>query len=174
MRKLKKQITKIYEKMLSEEKYIEYLRKKGITIGENCSIARNIGFGTEPYLISIGNNVRLTQGISFITHDGGLWVLRNLNKVDKNADKFGRIKIGNNVNIGWNVIIMPNVTIGDNVIIGAGAIVTKNIPDNSVAVGIPARVIESIDEYYEKNKDKLLITKGMKYEEKKKTIEENL
>ena len=78
-----------------------------------------------------------------------MWVLRNMKKLE-NADYFGKIKIGNNVHIGMNVIVMPGVTIGDNVVIGCGAIVTKNIPSNSVAVGVPAKVIESIDEYYEK------------------------
>lgn len=46
------------------------------------------------------------------------------------------------------------MTIGDNVIIGAGSVVTKNIPSDSVAAGVPARVICSLDEYYEKNLQK--------------------
>ena len=65
------------------------------------------------------------------------------------------------------VTIMPGVTIGSNCIIGCGAIVTKDIPDNSIAVGIPAKVIESIDEYYEKNKDIVDYTKNMSANEKK-------
>lgn len=60
------------------------------------------------------------------------------------------IVVGNNVYIGNNVIILPGVTIGNNVIIGAGAVITKNIPDNSVAVGVPARVIKTADEYFKK------------------------
>lgn len=88
-----------------------------------------------------------------------------------NADKFGKIKIGNNVHIGINSIIMPGVTIGDNVIIGCGSVVTKNIPSNSVAVGVPARVIETIEEYYKKNKDKCVYTKNLSSKEKKEYIE---
>ena len=65
-----------------------------------------------------------------------------------------------------NVIIMPNVKIGNNVIIGCGAVVTKNIQDNSVAVGVPAKVIETIDEYYEKKKNECDFTK--KYSSKEK------
>lgn len=57
----------------------------------------------------------------------------------------GPIKVGKNVWIGRNVCIMPDVEIGDNSIIGANAVVTHNIPKNSVAVGIPARVIRSIN-----------------------------
>lgn len=56
---------------------------------------------------------------------------------------------------------MPGVTIGKNCIIGCGAVVTKNIPDNSVAVGVPARVIETIEEYAEKNAKKVVLTKQM-------------
>lgn len=107
-------------------------------------------FGSEPYLIELGDNVRITNGVRFVTHDGGLWVLRNLGKIDISVGKFGKIKVGSNTHIGWNAIIMPGVTIGSNCIIGCGAVVTKDIPDNSVAVGVPARVIETIDEYYEK------------------------
>ena len=66
------------------------------------------------------------------------------------ADYFGPISIGNNVFIGNNVIILPGVTVGDNVVIGAGAVVTKNIPSNSVCAGVPARVIKTIDEYADK------------------------
>ena len=69
---------------------------------------------------------------------------------------------------------MPGVTIGDNVIIGCGAVVTKDIPSNSVAVGVPAKVIESIDDYRKKVKDSVVMTKGMSGEEKQKYLEENI
>lgn len=90
----------------------------------------------------------------------------------KNADIFGRIIIGDNVHVGSGSIIMPGVSIGSNCIIGCGAIVTKDVPDNSVAVGIPARVIESIDEYKIKNMEKMLPTKGLPKNEKEKVIKD--
>lgn len=62
------------------------------------------------------------------------------------------IVVGNDVYIGNNVIFLPGVTIGNNVVIGAGAVVSKDLSDNSVAVGVPARVIKSADEYLEKLK----------------------
>jgi acetyltransferase-like isoleucine patch superfamily enzyme len=93
--------------------------------------------------------------------------------VDKRSDKFGRITIGNNVNIGWNALIMPGVTIGDNVIIGTGAVVTKDIPSNSVAAGVPAKVIESVEEYVRKNESRIVMTKGMSQNEKKLRILES-
>ena len=54
----------------------------------------------------------------------------------------GGIKVGNNVWFGGNVCVMPGVTIGDNVVIGAGSVVTKNIPSNTVAAGVPCKVIK--------------------------------
>lgn len=137
-----------------------------VVIGDGCEIYKNVGFGSEPYLIKIGNKVRITEGVRFITHDGGMWVLRN-NGTLKDADKFGRIVIGNNVHVGLNAVIMPGVTIGDNVIIGVGSIVTKDIPSNSVAVGVPAKVIRTIDGYYEKHKNDVDFTKEMSTVEKR-------
>lgn len=67
---------------------------------------------------------------------------------------------------------MPNVRIGSNCIIGYGSIVTENVPDNSVVVGVPGRRIRSIDEFYEKVKNNLVDTKEMKWEEKKKYLTE--
>lgn len=104
-------------------------------------------WGTEPWIITIGNNVHITEGVRFLTHDGGTLLFRN--KVpDLEITK--PITIGDNVYIGNNVLLLPGVNIGNNVIIGAGAVVTKDVPDNSVAVGVPARVVKSIDEYFEK------------------------
>ena len=91
---------------------------------------------SEPYLISLGNHVRINAGVQFVTHDGGLWVLRDSNAgygdEFKDADKFGKIIIHDNVHIGTNSIIMPGVEIGENVIVGCGAVVTKSIPPNEI------------------------------------------
>ena len=148
---------------------VTLLRKKGIEIGDDCEIYPDVNFGSEPFLIEIGNHVRITSGVKITTHDGGLWVLRN-KKEFKNADKFGKVKIGNNVHIGIDSIIMPGVTIGDNVVIGCKSVVTKDIPSNVVAAGVPARVIETIDKYKEKVENKVVFTKGMSSEEKKEYL----
>ena len=142
-------------------------------MGGGCEIYSSANFGSEPYLITIGDHVRINSGVKFVTHDGGVWVLRGMKEDLKNVDMFGGITVGNNVHIGTDAIIMPGVTIGNNCIIGCGAIVTKSIPDNSVAVGVPARVIESIEEYEEKNAHKFVYTKGMAREEKEKYLKEN-
>lgn len=162
-------IEKIIFRFSGFENRAKLLRRSGALIGKNSEIYADVSFGSEPYLIELGDNVRITSGCKLITHDGGVWVIRNLKKI-KNADLFGKIKIGNNVHIGMNSIIMPNVSIGDNCIIGCGAIVTKNIPNNSIAVGVPARVIESIETYYEKNKDKYDYTKNLNKEDKEKYL----
>ena len=141
-------------------------------VGTGCEfLTQTVPFGSEPYLIEIGDNVRITSGVKFCTHDGGLWVLRH-NGMLENADYFGRIKIEDNVHIGWDTIIMPGVTIGHDSIIGVGGVVTRNIPPRSVAVGVPARVIESIDDYYEKYKDRVDFIKNLSESEKEKYLME--
>ena len=161
---------RILRRHIMPRNVFEFVKKGGI-IGKECEIFSNVVFGSEPYLIEIGNKVRITDSVKFFTHDCGLWVLRNLYPEMRNADKFGKIKIGDNVHIGWNVMIMPGVTIGNNSIVGCGAIVTKDIPENSVAVGIPAKVIESIENYYQKNKDNMILTKDLSYSEKKIVVQ---
>ena len=175
-------INTIIEKLRFKKDPIDYCRKMGVKIGNDCQImGTKFPFGTEPYLVEIGDRVRINSGVQFITHDGSVWVLRGignaafgpLNDTDENltdVDIFGRIEVGNNVQIGSNAMILPGVKIGSNVIIGAGAIVTKDIPDDSVAVGIPAKVIENIAEYYRKNKKYVVHTKKLTGQEKKEFL----
>ncbi len=149
------------------KKYI--LRKKGVKIGKGVDIGDKVNFGSEPYLIEIADNVRISSNVNLITHDGGLWTLRKM-KILENADYFGKIVIGKNVNIGMNVAIMPGVKIGENSIVGFGAIVTKNVPPNTVVAGVPAKKIETIQEYYMKKKNKCDFTKNMNYKQKKEYL----
>lgn len=154
----------------------DYLISKGAKIGKgtrlNCSVR---SFGTEPYLIEVGEDCLFAANIHLITHDGGIKVLNSLDYFNgQRMDKLGRIKIGNNVYIGFGAFIMPGVTIGNNCIIGANSMVTKDIPDNSVAVGMPAKVIKNIDDFYNKCKNNVHPTATMSGEEKRKYCEENL
>ena len=132
----------------ANKKYKIYNRFLEIKFGENVRILHYPRWGSEPYLISIGNDVTITRGVSFVNHDGGLALFR---KDYPGLNSFGKIKIGNNVFIGINSTILPNVTIGNNVVIGAGSLVTSNISDNSVYAGVPARLIKSFDEYKKNN-----------------------
>lgn len=158
----------LFTKVVYEDPIADSYRAGGVKIGKRFSAVGPVNFGGEGYLIELGDDVRISCGVYFVTHDGGMHVIRQYKNIP--ADSFGKIKVGNNVFIGMNSIILKGVTIGDNVIIGAGSIVTKDIPSNSVVCGSPARVIETIDEYYEKNKDKIDLTKNMSAEEKREYL----
>lgn len=146
----------------------EYYRSFGVKIGNNCSfVGRNISFSSEPYLISLGDNVRVSFDVCFITHDGGTHVLR---RMYPNVSLYGRINVGNNVFIGARALIMPNVNIGNNCIIGAGSIVTKDVKDGDIVAGIPAKKISSISEYFYKHENDLLSIADSDYDEKKKIL----
>lgn len=163
---------------LSYENKRKYLIKRGAKIGSGTRINCNVSaFGTEPYLISVGENCLLTANISLITHDGGIKVLNTLGYFEgKRMDNMAYITIGNNVYIGMGAYIMPGVHIGDNVIVGAGAIVTKDIPCNSVCAGVPARVIKTIDDYYRrlKTSDRLFPTPGMSPIKKREYLQNHI
>lgn len=146
-----------------------YARYLGVKLGDNVhfyGMKPNM-FSTEPWLITIGNNVHITADCCFITHDGGTLILR---KEIHDLELTAPITVGNDVYIGIRSIIMPGVTIGNRVIIGAGSIVTKNIPDNSVAVGVPAKVIKSVDDYLEQAKNKSLHLGHLKGNDKAKEL----
>ena len=135
---------------------IKYARRIGVSVGENCRLL-NIQYSTEPYLLKLGNHVSATN-VRFETHDGGVWCFRD---ESPEIDIIKPISIGNNVYLGYEAVVLPGVTIGDNVVIGARAMVTKDIPSNSVAVGIPARVIKTLEEYKQKTFKEAHNTKQM-------------
>lgn len=126
-------------RLKSNEKKLEQLKSRGLTIGTGCEILNGFDFGSEPYLVTIGDNVRLASGVKITTHDGGAWVLRHLYPELSDIDRFGRVAIGDNCHIGMDAMIMPGVTIGKNCIVGARSVVTHDVPDNTVVAGVPAR-----------------------------------
>ena len=135
-----KLIKRLYRKLRSEFIWkikggAAYARSIGVTVGSNCRIFTR-RFGTEPFLIEIGNNVTITKDVIILTHDGSTGLFN---------DSLGRryvykkVKIGSNVFVGVNAIIMPGILIEDNVIVGAGSVVTKSVPAGSVVVGNPCK-----------------------------------
>lgn len=128
---------------------IDYSRKAGVTIGNGCKLNDIPSWGSEPWLISLGNHVEISSAVTFITHDGATWVFRNQEKY-KDVIKYGKISIHDNCFIGMHSTIMPGVEIGPNAIVGAGSLVTKTVPEGCVYAGIPAKYICSVQEYAEK------------------------
>jgi len=145
--KFKLFLAKCCRKIRGGNPSISELRLSGAIIGDNCHIYGCVDSGHE-FLISIGNNVTLASGCRILSHDGSTKKIVGYSRV-------GRVDIGDNVFVGANAIVLPNVKIGNKVIVGAGSVVTKDIPDNSVAVGNPARVIGTYDAYVEKTEKQL-------------------
>ncbi|MBQ8394093.1 MAG: acyltransferase [Clostridia bacterium] len=147
MRFLKKWYYKISGKPFTQQeisdRVIKAIRDGGGQVGENVDIIESkIDLGA-PYLIKIGNNVTITC-VRILTHDASL-------KKKIGYTKVGKVHIGDNVFIGAGSIILPNVSIGNNCIVGAGTVVAKDVPNNSVVIGNPMRVISTYDACVEKN-----------------------
>jgi acetyltransferase-like isoleucine patch superfamily enzyme len=117
---------------------IARLRSRGVRIGEGCVIHTE-HFSSEPYLVDIGDNVGIAPGTHFMTHDGSVFPARRLG-----PQIFGRISIGDNSFVGMNCLILPGTVVGRDCIIGAGSVVGSTVPDGSVVMGNPARVVMSV------------------------------
>ena len=141
-------IASIWQNILKKAT-IEAAKNRGLKIGENLYVQGVPNFGSEPFLIEIGNHVTLAEGVSFINHGGDARVTKRIEKY-KDGRNFGRIKIGNNTFIGKGTILMPGISIGNNCIIGSLSVVSSSVPDNSVYAGTPVKFICTIDEYGER------------------------
>lgn len=126
---------------------VEFLRSRGVQIGENVNLINTTIDWSHGFLVTIGDHVTLT-GVKILTHDGSTQIPFGVSKV-------GRVTIGDEVFVGHGTIILPNVRIGSRVVVGAGSVVTKDIPDNSVAAGNPARVIGTYDEFLKKHSEQM-------------------
>jgi acetyltransferase-like isoleucine patch superfamily enzyme len=128
-----------YDRMAVYAKYYRF----GSVAGQ-VRVTGLVHFGTEPELLSFGDRVTIADGVRFLTHDGAVALFR---EEFPGLVLHQPIRIGSNVFIGSDTIILPGVTIGDNCIIGAGSVVTRDIPDGTVAAGNPARPIKTTEEY---------------------------
>lgn len=165
---VKKLYRACYKMLVRRINTIRYAKKIGVNFkDDDLFIYGKVEWGSEPWIISLGSNVHLTDGVKFITHDGGVLLYR---KEIPDLEITKPIIIGDNVYAGNNVIFLPGVSIGNNVVIGAGAVVTKDIPDNSVVGGIPAKVIKTTDEYLYKLKKESIHLGHLKGEEKDKAL----
>jgi len=125
--------------------------KDGLKAGKGVTVMGGVNFGSEPYLVTLGDYVRISYDVAFITHDGGTWAFRDLPEYE-DVIKYGKISVGSRTFIGCKSIIMPGVKIGERCVIGAGSIVTKDVPDGTVVCGVPARFVMTIEEYAQKCK----------------------
>ena len=125
-------------------KYLEMLKKNGLQLGRNVTIVDTFFFDpAHCFLISIGDNCTIAPNVRILAHDAST-------KHYLGYSKIACVTIGADCFLGDSAIIMPGVTIGESTVIGAGSVVTKNIPARSVAVGIPAHVLCSLDDYLKK------------------------
>ena len=142
-----------------------YARHIGVTIGKNCFISTR-EWSSEPYLVTIGNNVQVTRGVMIHTH-GGAHVAR---RQYPEYDVFGQVVIKDWAYIGANSQIMPGVTIGEGALVAAGSVVTKSVDPYTVVGGNPARFISTVQDYIDNNIKYNLNTKSMDSAEKRRHL----
>jgi len=125
---------------------VRYFRSCGVEIGDGVEIfgAKPFTFGSEPYLVSIGNWVTVSHNVDFITHDGAMRIVRGKYS---NAYLYGRIQVGDNCFLGAHSILLPGAKVGTGSVIGSGSIVTGEIPPGVVAIGAPAKPVKTVEEY---------------------------
>lgn len=133
----------------------------GMKVGGNTLFVGMQQFGSEPYLIDIGKDCLVTDGVRFITHDGSIQVPliaagQSFSDVYSKSSTFGRIVVGDNVFIGVNSVILPDTVIGNNSIVAAGSVVKGVFNAGSVVGGNPAKWLCSVDDYYERNSGRVL------------------
>lgn len=153
---LKRLLKKIIYRIRGEYT-IEQLKKMGLRVGKNFD--PQLGFELDPshcWLIDIGDNVTFAPHVQVLAHDASMHNVLGYTKI-------GCVSIGNGVFIGAGSVVLPNVKIGDNSIIGAGSVVTKDVPPNVVCAWNPARVLSTLDEFIDKNRE--LMKKSFLYQE---------
>jgi len=129
-----------YGKYLKDRRSLQYQ-------GDKCFVSKGSEL-PDPYLLSIGNNVWITDGCRLLCHDASVIMINIMQ--DSQLDQVGPIEIGDNCFLGNNVIVLPNIKIGPNTIVGSGAVVTRNLEGNGVYAGNPAKLVSSMNDYIEK------------------------
>lgn len=140
-------LVKLRFKKATDYNSIEFLRSRGVQIGEDVNLINTTIDWSHGFLVSIGNRVTLT-GVKILSHDGSTQIPFGVSRV-------GKVTIGDEVFVGYGTIILPNVRIGSRVVVGAGSVVTRDIPDNSVAAGNPAKVIGTYDDFLKKHSEQM-------------------
>ena len=158
-------LSRFFPNLVTSSMMVNYLKKNGIKVGKKTVFfdAGNICIDiSRPILLHIGDYCKITSGTIILTHDYSRSVLRRVyGEIIAEAKE---TYIGNNVFIGMNSIILMGTKIGDNCIVGAGSVCSGRYPENSVIAGNPAKVIMTLEEYYNKRKS-LYINEAKQYVE---------
>lgn len=150
-------------------KRASYLKRKNVfmEMGNDCYYHTR-DLPAEPYLVKLHDDVRIAADVRLITHDIASYMINNISEYEQYGKAkyyMGTIEIFDHVMIGAGSKVLPNVKIGPKAIVAAGSIVTKDVPENSVVAGIPARVIGTFDEFAKKR-----INETQNYPDKKDGI----
>lgn len=149
---------------------------RGMKIGNRTRFVGNHDFGTEPFLITIGDDCLIANDASFLTHDGAIQIplVRDGSSyydVYSKKSRFGKIIVGNNCFIGYRAILLPGTYIGDNTIVAAGSVVRGEFPSDVVIGGNPGKVLQGLTEYDSKNRDYIIdLTEGRNFKTRKAKI----
>lgn len=166
MHQIKYIIAKAFGKLTKNSETIsDYLRSQGMIVGRNCHIYSDL-FTAESFLVEIGDNVTISNGVQLITHDNSICKV-----LPEFTDTFGAISIGNNSFIGAKAVIMRGVSIPQNTIVGAGSVVTHSFTvERTIIAGNPAKVVSDWDTYAQKYANIAVNISGCKGEDKKSLI----
>jgi len=134
---------------------VSYAKKIGVELKGRITIygSSYAMFSSEPYLVTLGDNVYISIGARFVCHDGSTLPFR---KDIPDLELAGEIRVGNNVFIGAGALVLPNVIIGNNCIVGANSVVTKSVPDGSIVAGNPARLVSTTEDFLLRAQEKSL------------------
>lgn len=134
---------------IDDRSQLEIAIENGMKVGQDCHIMGECILDPgHCWLIEIGDRVTIAPRCHILAHDAST-------KRELGHTRIAPVTIGNDVFVGAGSIILPGVTIGNKVIIGAGSVVSRSIPDNSLAVGVPCRVIGSYEDYIETHRNKM-------------------
>lgn len=134
---------------------VRYARRIGVRINGRLKIYGSSYemFSTEPYLVTVDDNVFISVGAKFVPHDGGVLPFR---RETPDLDLAAPIHIGANTFVGMGALVLKGVSIGPNSIVGANAVVTKSFPEGSVIAGNPARLVKTTEAFLQSAHEKSL------------------
>lgn len=150
-----------------------YARRRGVQLGHGVDLLGTTPhtFGSEPYLVTIGDGVTISHDVTFVTHDGGLRVIRDRHP---GAYYYAPVVVEAGAFIGAGVMLLPGVTVGAGAVVGARSLVADDIPPGVVAAGVPAKTIRSVDEYALSRQDRWIDTAGLDPQAKERKLRAEL